>query len=52
VEDAKHAFLDLPALRVRQFSPGKGNPVVLVAPFALHGPVVADLAPDHSIMSD
>ena len=42
--------LDLPALRVREFAAGHGPPVILVVPFALHGPVLADLAPGHSIV--
>ena len=42
--------LDLPALRVREFSDGQGPPVIIVVPFTLHGPVLADLAPGHSII--
>ena len=42
--------LDLPALRVREFAAGHGPPVILAVPFALHGPVLADLAPGHSIV--
>lgn len=47
---AKRTLLDLPALRVHEFADGDGVPVVLVAPFALHGPVLADLAPGNSLV--
>ena len=42
--------LELPALRLREFADGPGQPVVIVTPFALHGPVLADLAPHHSLV--
>ena len=45
----ERTLLDLPALRVHEFEGGRGPPVLLVAPFALHGPVLADLAPGHSL---
>jgi poly(3-hydroxyalkanoate) synthetase len=43
--------LDLPQLRLRQFGEGDGRPVVIVAPYAVHGPVLADLAPGHSLIA-
>jgi pimeloyl-ACP methyl ester carboxylesterase len=42
--------LELPQLRLRQFGEGDGRPVVVVAPYAVHGPVLADLAPGHSLI--
>jgi poly(3-hydroxyalkanoate) synthetase len=42
--------LDLPILRLRQFGRGEGTPVIIVTPYALHGPVLADLAPGHSLV--
>lgn len=42
--------LETAALKLRQFGGGSGPPVVVVTPFALHGAVVADLAPGHSIV--
>jgi poly(3-hydroxyalkanoate) synthetase len=37
--------------RVRDFSTGRGTPPILVvAPFALHGATVADFAPGHSLV--
>lgn len=43
-------LLDLPALQVHEFAGGTGSPVIVVAPFALHGPILADLAPGHSLV--
>jgi hypothetical protein len=43
--------LELPQLRLRQFGEGDGRPVVVVAPYAVHGPVLADLAPGHSLIA-
>lgn len=42
--------LETGALKVRRFGQGSGPPVVVVTPFALHGAVIADLAPGHSIV--
>lgn len=42
--------LDTPALRVRVFGQGRAPPTLIVTPFALHGPVLADLAPGHSLV--
>ncbi|WP_036349387.1 alpha/beta fold hydrolase [Microvirga sp. BSC39] len=43
--------LDLPTVRVREFSHGPGGlPTLVVTPFALHGATLADLAPGHSLV--
>jgi poly(3-hydroxyalkanoate) synthetase len=43
--------LDLPTLRVREFSHGSGGlPTLVVAPLALHGATLADFAPGHSLV--
>jgi poly(3-hydroxyalkanoate) synthetase len=43
--------LDLPTLRIREFSCGSGEPPTLVvAPFALHGATLVDFAPGHSLV--
>jgi poly(3-hydroxyalkanoate) synthetase len=42
--------LDLPALRLHEFSTAPGPPIIIVAPFTLHGPILADLAPGHSLI--
>ena len=44
--------IDLAALRLRDFSVGKNRrrPALVVAPFALHDAVLADLAPGHSLL--
>jgi poly(3-hydroxybutyrate) depolymerase len=43
--------LDLPTLRVREFSCGsEGSPTLVVAPFALHGATLVDFAPGHSLV--
>ena len=43
--------LELAALRLRDFSTASDrNPVVVVAPFALHDAQLADLAPGHSLL--
>ncbi|KAA5601240.1 alpha/beta fold hydrolase [Blastochloris sulfoviridis] len=48
---ANRIRLDLPTLRLRDFSTGAaGRPVLVVAPFALHTAAIADLAPGHSLM--
>jgi poly(3-hydroxyalkanoate) synthetase len=42
--------LELPAMRLRDFSSGDGGPAALIcAPYALHGASIADFAPGHSI---
>jgi poly(3-hydroxybutyrate) depolymerase len=44
--------LELKMVRLRDFSTGNDGPPVLVcAPFALHGAAVADLAPEHSLVA-
>jgi poly(3-hydroxyalkanoate) synthetase len=44
--------LDLPAVRLRDFSLTPEGPAALVcAPFALHGAALADLAPGHSLVA-
>jgi poly(3-hydroxyalkanoate) synthetase len=43
--------LDLPTLRIREFSCGsEGSPTLIVAPFALHGATLVDFAPGHSLV--
>jgi poly(3-hydroxybutyrate) depolymerase len=43
--------LDLPTLRIREFSCGsEGSPTLVVAPFALHGATLVDFAPGHSLV--
>src|SRR6185436_14541468 len=43
--------LELESMRLREFSRGgDGLPTLIIAPFALHGAVLADLAPGHSII--
>ncbi len=43
--------LELKSARLRDFSSAaQGLPVVLCAPFALHGAAIADLAPGHSLV--
>lgn len=43
--------LELPSMRLRDFSRSKTGPATLIcAPFALHGATVADLAPGHSLV--
>lgn len=42
--------LDLPTMRLRDFSPDSGGqPALICAPYALHGSTIADFAPGHSI---
>jgi poly(3-hydroxybutyrate) depolymerase len=44
--------LELKTVRLRDFSAGHDGPPVLVcAPFALHGAAIADLAPEHSLVA-
>jgi pimeloyl-ACP methyl ester carboxylesterase len=44
--------LELQSVRLRDFSTGEdGVPALLCAPFALHGAMVADLAPGHSLVA-
>jgi poly(3-hydroxyalkanoate) synthetase len=43
--------LRLPSMWLRDFSRGSnGPPVLICAPYALHGPLIADFAPDHSLV--
>jgi poly(3-hydroxyalkanoate) synthetase len=43
--------LELPTLRLRDFSRRRtGSPALICAPYALHGALIADLAPGHSIV--
>src|SRR3954467_14026881 len=43
--------LELPSMRLREFSRGNRaqQPVVVCAPYALHGTLIADFAPGHSL---
>ena len=45
-------MLQLPSMRLREFSRGNTTqqPVVVCAPYALHGALIADFAPDHSLV--
>jgi poly(3-hydroxybutyrate) depolymerase len=47
---SRQTLLDLPASRVHDFVGGAGFPIILVPPFALHGPVLADLALGNSLV--
>src|SRR3954468_16303584 len=44
--------LDLPTMQLRDFSTARGTgiPTLIIAPCALHGAVIADLAPGHSLI--
>jgi poly(3-hydroxyalkanoate) synthetase len=43
--------LELPSMRLREFSRGStGQPVVVCPPYALHGALIADFAPGHSLV--
>lgn len=43
--------LELPTLRLRDFSQGQaGRAVLICAPYALHGALIADFAPGHSLV--
>jgi len=44
--------LQLPSLRLREFSRGTATqqPVLVCAPYALHGALIADFAPSHSLV--
>jgi poly(3-hydroxyalkanoate) synthetase len=44
--------LQLPSMRLREFSRGSAGqqPVVVCAPYALHGALIADFAPGHSLV--
>ena len=42
--------VELPAMRLREFASGGGTPTLVVAPFALHGATLVDLAPGHSLI--
>ncbi len=44
--------LELPTMRLRDFSGREaGTPLVVCAPFALHGSTIADFAPHHSLVA-
>ncbi|WP_247510541.1 alpha/beta fold hydrolase [Bradyrhizobium sp. 157] len=44
--------LQLQSMRLREFSRGNaGQPVLVCAPYALHGALVADFAPGHSLVA-
>jgi poly(3-hydroxyalkanoate) synthetase len=44
--------LELPSMRLREFSGGNGTqaPVLICAPYALHGALIADFATNHSLV--
>lgn len=44
--------LQLPTMRLREFSLGEADepPVLICAPYALHGALIADFAPGHSLV--
>jgi poly(3-hydroxyalkanoate) synthetase len=44
--------LELPSMRLREFSRGKATqaPVLICAPYALHGSLIADFATNHSLV--
>jgi poly(3-hydroxyalkanoate) synthetase len=43
--------LELPSMRLRDFSRARtGRPVLVCAPYALHGALITDLAPGHSVV--
>ena len=45
--------LQLQTMQLRTFSPADGTqpPVLICAPYALHGALIADFAPDHSLVA-
>lgn len=46
-----HVRLDLPTMELRDFSTGEaGVPVLVCAPFVLHGATIVDFAPGHSVV--
>lgn len=47
---ANNVALELPSMRLRNFSRGLGFPALICAPYALHGALIADFAPGHSIV--
>jgi poly(3-hydroxyalkanoate) synthetase len=42
--------LELRAARLRRFGAGAGRPLLVCAPFSMHGAQIADLHPGHSLM--
>lgn len=45
-------LLELPTMQLRDFSCAEGGaPLVICAPFALHGATIADFAPHHSLVA-
>ncbi|WP_366518519.1 alpha/beta fold hydrolase [Bradyrhizobium sp.] len=48
---ANSIALELPSMRLREFSRKRaGRPVLVCAPYALHGALITDLAPGHSVV--
>ncbi len=48
---ANRTALELASMRLRDFSTGAtGQPVLICAPYALHGATIADFAPGHSVV--
>ncbi|MCW2284749.1 poly(3-hydroxyalkanoate) synthetase [Rhodoblastus acidophilus] len=47
---ANEIVLKLRAARLRRFGDGAGRPILVCAPFALHGAQITDLCPGHSLM--
>ncbi|MCW2275617.1 alpha/beta fold hydrolase [Rhodoblastus acidophilus] len=47
---ANEVVLKLRAARLRRFGEGEGRPILVCAPFALHGAQIADLHAGHSLM--
>jgi poly-beta-hydroxyalkanoate depolymerase len=47
---SNRTVLDLPTMRLRDFSTGGGQPALICAPYALHGATIADFAPHHSVV--
>ena len=52
VDHAERIALELPSMRLREFSAGGEDIATLVcAPFALHDATLTDFAPDHSLVA-
>src|SRR5262245_55611888 len=48
---ANEVVVDLASVRLRGFHTSeKGQPILICAPFALHGAAITDIAPDHSLI--
>jgi pimeloyl-ACP methyl ester carboxylesterase len=52
LDHAERGGAELPSMRLREFSRGNSaqQPVVVCAPYALHGALIADFAPGHSLV--